>query len=206
VIEGALVNNHTLSISAGVTLQVTGSYTQASGASFKPYISSESQFGAMSVGGAATIAGTLTLVPLASFKASLGQTYQILKAASLAGKFAVETGDRINSAGLYYKPTYSASAVTLLVSQATLSLSAKSGLPGSAMTLKGSGYLPGDTITPIFIDHGGVQTTLPSVTTNESGEYTAEITIPESAALGGGTIKTLSTQTGLQLSASFKVT
>ncbi len=55
-----------------------------------------------------------------------------------------------------------ATGATLLVAQATLVASATNGPPGSAVTLSGSGYLPGDTITLTFTDNKGVVTTYPS--------------------------------------------
>ncbi len=205
-IEGALTNEGTVALSAGETLKVTGAYTQVAEGTLKVRIASASSFGTLSVGGAATVAGTLIVSPVSPFVASLGQTFAILGSTSLTGTFATETGDQINSTGLYYKPTYSATGVTLVVTQASLSLSAESGLPGSVVTLSGSGYLPGDTITPAFTDHNKVKTTFPTVTTNSSGEFSTEITIPAGAALKGGSISVKSTQTGVNISKTFTVT
>jgi hypothetical protein len=205
-IEGSLIDGYLLSISAGETLDVSGTYTQESGGSFKTAIASESEFGSLSVAGAATLAGTLKLFQVAPFKASAGQTYAILSAASLAGAFASETGDQVNSTGLYYRPTYSATGLTLVVTQSTLSVSAHNGAPGSSVTLTGTGYTPGETVTPTFTDHKGVETIYPSVTANGSGEYSSEITIPASAALGAGKIKVTGTKTGEHVSQSFDVT
>lgn len=96
--------------------------------------------------------------------------------------------------------------MTLVVTQATLSLSSESGPRGSTVTVSGSGYLPGDTITPKFVDHKKVKTVFPSVTTNSSGEFSTEITIPASAALGAGTIGVKSTQTEVNIVKTFTVT
>jgi filamentous hemagglutinin len=205
-IEGNLINDKGVSVAAGATLQVTGTYTQSSAGSFKTLIASASSFGSMSVTGAASIAGTLILRQVA-FKATLGQKYAILSSAALTGTFATETEDQVNSTGLYYQPTYSATGVTLVVAQATLVLSGTSGLPGSVVTLSGSGYLPGDTITPTFTDPKGVLTTYPTVTTNGSGEFSVEITIPGSSAVGtGASIKVKSALTSVKIGHSFKVT
>ena len=205
-LEGNLVNSGTVVLAAGETLQVSGTFTQEPAGSLKTRISSASSFGSMSVAGTATVAGTLIVFQVSPFKASLGQTYNILTSSSLTGTFAATTGDQVNSTGLYYQPTYSATGVTLLVTQATLVLSNAEGAPGSTVTLSGSGYLPGDTITPTFTDHKGVSTVFPSVTTNGSGEFSTEITIPASAAPGKGTIKTTSTRTNVNVSDAFKVT
>ncbi|MGH2853218.1 MAG: beta strand repeat-containing protein [Solirubrobacteraceae bacterium] len=205
-IEGNLINKLTVSVAAGETLQVSGSYTQESAGKLKTFIAGASDFGKLSVGGTATLAGSLAVHQTLPFRATLGQTFAIVSAASLSGTFATETEDQLNSTGLYYKPTYSATGVTLVATQATLELSASSGLPGSSVTLSGSGYLPGDTITPTFVDQKGVLTTFPTVTTNGSGEFSTEITIPASAAVGAGTIKVTSAQTGVHIGHSFKVT
>ncbi len=204
-IEGSVKNENLLSLSAGETLHITGTYTQTSKGTLREIISSASN-GAISVSGAATIAGILEVAPKAPFEGSLGQTFPILTAASLTGTFASETGAQINSTGLYYKPTYSAAGVTLVVEQATLSLLTSSGPRGSTVTLSGSGYLPGDTITPKFVDHGKVKTVFPSATINSSGEFSTEITIPASAALGAGTISVKSTQTEVTITQIFTVT
>jgi hypothetical protein len=74
------------------------------------------------------------------------------------------------------------------------------------VTVTGTGYVPGDTITPVFIDHSGVETAFPSVTANGGGEYSTEITIPASAVAGYGKIKVTSALTGVHISDSFDVT
>ncbi len=205
-IEGAVTNEGTLSLGGGETLKVTSTYTQTSNGTLQVKVGSATSFGALSVSGSATIAGTLTVIQKAPFEGSLGQTFTILTSASLTGTFAAETGDQIGSTSLYYKPTYSATAVTLVVTKASLVLSAASGLPGSSVTLSGSGYLPGDTITPKFVNHGEVKTFFPSVTTNSSGEFSTEITIPTSAARGAGSIRVKSTQTEVAITKTFTIT
>jgi hypothetical protein len=205
-IEGNLTNNLILGVAAGQTLHLTGNYTQGSAGKFKTFIASASSFGAMSVAGSATIAGTLVLRQVEPFKASLSQTYPIITGASLSGTFATELEDQINFTGLYYKPTYSSTGATLVVTQATLVRAPKSGSPGTVVTISGSGYLPGDTITPKFTDHGSVKTVFPTVTTNGSGEFSDEITIPAGAATGAGEIVVTSTITGVHVGQGFLVT
>ncbi len=206
-IQGSVVNEATLLVASGATLQITENFSQTStGGRLKVFITGSSTFGSLSITGSATLAGTLAVREVAPFKATLGQKFAILKAASVSGTFAAETEDQITYAGLYYKPTYSATAVTLEPAQATLGLSATSGAPGSTVTLTGTGYMAGDTITPTFTDSKGVTTTLPTVVTNSSGEFSSEITIPAGAAKGGGTIKATSALTGVHVNASFKVT
>jgi len=134
-----------LGIAASQTLHVTGTYTQSSAGKFKTFVASSSSFGAMAVSGSATIAGTL-VVRQQSFKALLGQTYPILTSAALTGTFASELEGQINFTGLYYKPTYSASGVTLVVTQATQVRAPKTGPAGTVVTITGSGYLPGPSL------------------------------------------------------------
>jgi hypothetical protein len=208
-IEGNLKNEKTLSLSAGVDLKVTGTYTQTKAGTLKTAIGSSSSYGVLSVTGTATIAGNLGVTVVNKFKGLLGQNYNILTSSALTGTFAKETGGGAgNSNGLYYKPIYSATGVTLVVSQATLVLSVTSGAPGTVVKLSGKGYLPEDTITPSFTDHAKVKTifTAAAVKTNSSGEFSTEITIPAGAAVGTGKITVASANTGLSFGKTFTVT
>jgi hypothetical protein len=205
-IQGNLTNKGTVSLAAGETLHVGGSYTQTSAGRLRTFIAGASSFGALSVAGSATLAGTLVSRQTPPFKGSPGQTLAIVAGASLSGTFASETEDQIDYTGLYYKPAYSATAVNLIATQLAVSLSVKSGPPGSAVTVSGSGYLPGDTVTPTFTDHAGVKTVFPSVTTDAGGKFSTEIAIGASAAAGAGTIAVTSGQTGVHVSRGFTVT
>ncbi len=77
-IEGNLVNKIILSVAAGATLQVTGTYTESSKGRFKTFIASASEYGKLSVTGAATIAGSVDVKQVLPFRATLGQMYAIL--------------------------------------------------------------------------------------------------------------------------------
>ncbi len=206
-IEGNLKNEKTVVLGAGADLKVTGTYTQGKSGTLKTEINSGSSYGALSITGTAAIDGTLTLVQSKTFLAKAGETFAILSSAALTGTFATETSDSVaGTPGLYYKPTYSATGVTLVVTQATLVLSPTSGLPGSVVKLSGSGYPPEDTITPTFTDHAKVQTVFPGVKTNSGGEFSTEVTIPGSAAVGSGSISVKGTLTGVSISETFSVT
>ena len=205
-IQGSLVSNSLVSVAAGQKLKVSGNYTQTSAARFKTFIASASEFGSLSAAGTATIEGLLAIVPVASFQATAGQTFAILSAVSLSGTFSREIGEPQIKIGLYYKPTYSATGVTLVATQVALSLSATSGLPGSPLTISGSGYPPGDKVVLAFADHKGVKTTLAEATTNSSGEYSAEVTIPAGAVAGAGTVKATSTVSSVHITETFNVT
>jgi hypothetical protein len=205
-IEGILKNEGTLSLSPGETLKVTHTYTQTGKGTLKTAIASASSFGALSVTSTAKLAGALAVTQIAPFSGTAGESFVVLGSSSQTGTFTKETGAAINTTGLYYEPTYSATGVTLHVTQVTLSLSPTSGAPGSSVTVSGSGYLPGDTITPTFIAHGGAKTAFPKVTIDSSGEFSTEITVPASAALGTGSISVKSMKTAVTIKKTFKVT
>jgi hypothetical protein len=205
-IEGNLTSTGTVSLGAGVALRIVGSYQQSSAATLKTFIAGASEYGSMSASGEASLAGMLLVHQTPPFEGSLGQTFLISASAGLAGSFATVSGDQINESGLYYKPAYFTNAVSVVPTLATLLASPTSGLPGSTVTISGTGYQPGDTITPAFTDHAGVKTALPSTTTNPGGNISTKITIPGSAAVGAGTITVTSGQTGVHVSQAFTVT
>jgi hypothetical protein len=207
-IEGGLNNEKTVSIAAGETLKLTGSYMQTTKGSLTIAIASASSFGVLSATGAATLAGALSVAPVKGFKGSLGQTYGILSASSLTGTFSDVDGAVITKSlpGLYYKPTYSATGVTLVVTQAKLTTTPTEGTPGSSVKLTGTGFPATDTVTLTFTDSKGVKTVLPSVVSNASGEFSSEVTVPPGAALGAGTFSAASALTGVAPAAPFTVT
>jgi hypothetical protein len=205
-IEGNLSNTEGIVLASGTTLKVTGDYTQASTGKLTTDIASASSFGSLSVSGPASIVGMLAVHPEGSFKAALGEKFAFLSSSALSGTFTTVSGDVINTSGLYYKPTYSTTGATLVVTQATLEPSATSGLPGATVTLKGGGYGANELVTPSFTDHAGTVTKYSTVETNASGELSTEITIPVSAATGAGTIGVTGAATGVHLTAAFEVT
>jgi hypothetical protein len=206
-IEGGLKNEKTLSLSAGATLKVTGAYVQGKKATLKTAIASASSFGALAVTGSSTIEGALSIAAAKTFFGKAGESFVILSSSSRSGTFAKEQGAAIKKAiGLYYKPTYSAGGVTLVVTQSTLVLTPTEGLPGSSVLVSGKGYLPGDTVKLSFTDHKKVKTNLPSATVNGSGEFSLEVTIPAAAAEGLGKVTAKTTQTAVSISQNFTVT
>jgi fibronectin-binding autotransporter adhesin len=206
-IEGAIKNEKTLFLAAGANLKVTGSYVQGKKGTLKTEINSASSLGVLSVTGTASIDGTLTLKQGKTFHAKAGETFAILSSSALTGTFAKETADLVaKTVGLYYKPTYSATGVTLLVTLATAALSSSEGPAGSTVTVSGGGYLPGDTIKLSFTDHKKAKTVLPSTVVNAKGEFSAEITVPPGAAEGAATINVKSTETGVSINKTFTVT
>jgi hypothetical protein len=205
-IEGNLVNQSLLRLEPDVTLDVTGNFEQTALGRTKPLIAGASEYGSMSVTGKATLGGTLVLRQLEPFKGTLGQKFTIVAAGSLNGTYASETEDQINATGLYYEPTYSSTAMTLVVAQTTQTPSPTSGPPGSPVTVSGSGYVPGDKITVRFTDRKGTQTFYPEATVNSEGEFSTVIDIPLTAVTGEGQIHTTSTETGVHINKVFTVT
>ena len=206
-IEGNLKNEKTLTLGAGATLKVTGTFVQGKKGTFGTSIAGASSVGALAVAGTAAIEGALKITQVKPFLAKAGESFAILSSSARTGTFAKESGGPIaKTIGLYYKPTYSATGVTLVATLATVTLSSSSGLPGSTVTVSGAGYPPGDTIKLTFTDHKKVKTTLPSVVTNGRGEFSTEITIPAGAAEGAATINAKSTLVGVSITKPFTVT
>ncbi len=204
-IDGSLINAKDLSLAAGASLQITGSYTQTAKGKLHTTIAGPSSFGSLSASGAATLeGGGLISEQTAPFSASAGESFAILSSAGLTGTFAKQTGEKINSSGLYYKPLYSAGGVALQATQATLTLSTSSGAPGSTVTLTGSGYIPGDTIIP-FVTAAGEETEFPAATANTNGELETTVTIP-AVAPGNAKIRVKGTQTPVSITKTFKIT
>ncbi|MFI4991741.1 MAG: hypothetical protein ACHQHO_12625, partial [Solirubrobacterales bacterium] len=206
-IEGALKNEKTLSLAAGATLKVTASYSQGHKGTLKSAVASATSFGALAVGGAATLDGSLALAQSKTFFAKAGNSFAILSSSARTGTFVKAKSLAVKKApGLYYKPTYSPTGVTLLVTQATLIASPSEALPGSTVTFSGTGYVAGDTLKLSFTDHKSAKTVLPVVTVNGSGEFSTEFTIPAGAAVGAAKLNAKSTETAVSVNGTFTVT
>jgi len=112
-IEGSLVNEKTVTLLAGVTLKVAGSYSQNKKGTLSPQIAGPSSFGVLAVTGTASIAeGKLKLKQIKPFLATAGEKFTILSSAGLTGTFAKVSGQKIKGGG-EYKPLYGPSSVTL---------------------------------------------------------------------------------------------
>ena len=111
-LEGSLSNEGLVSLGAGTTLKLTGAYTEAAAATLETMIGGASNFGALSVSGAATLAGTVWARQVDSFKGELGQKFAILSAASRSGSFGHTSGATIGP-DLYYSPVNTATGTNL---------------------------------------------------------------------------------------------
>jgi hypothetical protein len=206
-VEGSVKNEGTVSLSAGETLKVTGTYTETSKGTVKTAIASSSSFGALSVAGAAKVAGTLTVTEVALFAGKGGETFGIVASPSLTGTFSdLDATASTGTPGLYYMPAYSSTAVTLKATQATLTPTPAKGKAGSKVKLTGTGYRPGEKVKLVFLDAKKGKSAFPTATANGSGEISAEGTISSKAVKGTGTFSASDTlDTGLVVKASFEV-
>ncbi len=206
-LEGSIKQEGLLALGAGETLKVTGEYTQNGKGTLKTAIASSSKFGAVAVSGKAKLAGALEVVEIESFLGKAGETFAILSSSARSGTFTDLDGVITATPGRYYQPTYSATGVTLVDTRATLTPTPSEGAPGSSLTLKGTGYLPGEKVKLTFVDAKGKKSTLATVVASSGGEISAEVKLPASAAAGVGTFSaTGGTITGLVVTATFTVT
>src|SRR5580692_7081815 len=113
-LEGSLTNDRLLSLGAGTTLKLTGGYTEAKAGTLETMIGGTSNFGALSVTGSATLAGTVLARQVDSFKGENGQKFAILSAASRSGAFGHTSGATIGP-DLYYSPVNTATGTNLEV-------------------------------------------------------------------------------------------
>ncbi len=114
--EGTVVNAGRLSIDAGVKLMQVGPFTQGKAGTLRTAIASASSYGALSVSGTATLAGTIEPAPIGGFKASSGSKLVVLTATARSATFEFEKNGAIGG-GLYYKPVYSSEDATLEASE-----------------------------------------------------------------------------------------
>jgi hypothetical protein len=210
-LEGDLANRGLVSLSAGSRLHVAGGYDQATTGRLKTFIAGATHYGSLAVERIVSLAGTLVTKQVAPFKASLGETFALLTQNELndsyvIGAFSYEPSAQIDDTGLFFEPVYSENEVSLRVAKATARLSAYSGRAGIAVTVSGSEYPNGDTITPTFTDSKGVTTSYPSVTVEPGGKFSTTVEIPSGAALGIGKVKVQSAQNRVKVSRNFTVT
>jgi len=206
-VQAATVTNTSGNVAPGAspgTLTITGGYTQSSKGKLTVEIAGNGagQYDVLAVTGAATLGGTLVLAP--SFTATLGQTFGIVTAGSLTGKFKKVSKASIKS-GLYYAPTYTGTGSSLVVKQATVSVPGTA-MHGATIGVSGTGWLPGDKVTLTFTDSASAKTIYPTVTANGSGSFSTTITIPAAAALGTGKVNAKSTITSVSLTKNVSVT
>jgi hypothetical protein len=205
--QGNLINEKALTVDPGVTLQLyttSGNYSQTSKGTFTTRIDAAGNRGQLTATGSLTLAGTLAISRAKAYAPTSG-TFPLLSGASLTGAFTKETGAVIKSPR-YFLATDSATTASITVTTASTSLTATSGPPGTSVTVNGSGYPPGDTVTITFKDSAGTTTTLATAATTGTGTFSQGVTIPAGAAVGKGKLAAKSAFAGVTVSKEFNVT
>ena len=101
------------------TLTVSGNYSQGSGGTLRTEIAGTTpgtQFDRLSVGGSATLNGTLAIANAPAFDPAVSDTFEVLSAGSVSGTFSSVTGAEQPS-GKTYTANYNVDDVTLSVAQ-----------------------------------------------------------------------------------------
>jgi hypothetical protein len=198
-------------------LQNTCRYNQEPKGRLRTLIASASDYGRILVGDGGRLEGELDVRTLAPFAPAPEELFTVIGGSSngLEHEFDVETEHPVDYTGLYYKPTYSSfGQFKLKVTQVTEARTPTKGAPGTLATVSGSGYAEAGhlgEVTLTFTDHEGVQTVYPNVFLGEggklkAGEFSTQIEVPATAALGMGKVTVTSPQDDVHISKSFNVT
>jgi hypothetical protein len=205
------VNNGTIDIRAGgeLSFNVNGgvNFTQTSQGTLRIGIKSGSSFGRLlhQTGGTLALDGQLSVVRKKTYKPGAGTSFGVVLKDSPGGSFT-KVVDAIVDKARYFKPVYAPDRVTLLVSDATLAALPASGPPGTSVTLSGSGFPAGDSVTLKFKDVDGTKTSLGTVTTDANGAFSVSKTVPANADPGVGKLSAKSQVTAVTPKAAFTVT
>jgi hypothetical protein len=103
------------------TLTINGNYTQAPGATLNEEIASASDYDRLVVNGAATLDGTIAVVPVGGYVPPNGQTFDVITATSSTGTF--QTVDQpAGPAGAFYDPAYPGGATAFRLTANSVSI------------------------------------------------------------------------------------
>jgi hypothetical protein len=198
--EPATVEGDVLGGDLDGTLKIVGSLQKAERVSV--YITG-SKVGRLEVSGAATLKGGLGIG--GDFKQDVGQTFVVLTAGSLSGEFGRWPW---SSSTTYYRPSYTATDVTVQVKEVAVSLLPSQGPPGTHVTFSGDDWPAGDGIAFRMFDAARHKFKLGRTTVDSLGHFSTTITMPPGAAPGPATIKISSKVRvqGLQVRKTFTVT
>jgi hypothetical protein len=202
---GSLSNQKTLTLDAGTDLRIQGAFEQTAKGTLQTSIAGTSSVGQLHATGAATLAGALSLVTVPPFTPAPGQTFPVVAAASRSGQMTKVVKAPIGKAGLYYRPVYDATSLTLAVSKALLAVSPGSGPAGSSVTVTGDGWSPGETVGLTFQDKGKHKTTLAPATPDASGHFSVTVQIPTGATSGAGKLSAKASVEGVSTKTTFTV-
>jgi hypothetical protein len=202
----AWTNSGTIDLAARGTINLTGTaFTQTASGLLKTAVDSETAFGTIGGPGTRSLGGTLSILRRKAFKPGPGVTFDVVTGSSRAGEFAKLLKGIIQQTR-YFRPSYSADRLSLVVTDAHLSATPASGPRGTPVTLSGSGYPANDTVTLKFKDSSAKTTGLGKVTTDASGAFSTTKNVPANAVLGIGTFSGKSAITTVTPKASFSVT
>jgi hypothetical protein len=203
---GRLVNQKTLDLGAGTTLDLTGDYTQSTSGIFKTALDSLTSFGALNVSGTASLKGGLTIVRKASFDPAAGSQLDVLTASGGPSGSWTKVAGAVIKNQKYFLPTYLPDAAALVVRVAAVALDPAGGPPGTRVTLNGSGFPPTTDVTLKFKDSAGKVTSYPRAAVGGNGSFSVQRDVPGGAAPGPGKFTAKSTLTGVVVNATFTVT
>ena len=195
-LAGAVVNGGTALVEAAGTLTIDGSYQQAASATLEEVVPGAIGFGAMTVTGAATLGGTLTVGLQSGAVVAAGETLSVVTAAGgVSGTFAelvyngataLGTSSLAIGNGLFLNQVYGADAMSLVVS-ATAAAPPVLTAPGTVVANLGSAApIGGLAVTVAAV--GSVSVTLADVT----GERAATVAVGATVAGDNSTQLTLS--------------
>jgi hypothetical protein len=89
---------------------------------------------------------------------------------------------------------------------AHLRLSPNSGLPGTPVQVKATGFAAFEQVTITFIDSVNGETVLGTFTSDASGDLAAQVTIPENATVGAQKVTAVGATSSQKAQAKFTVT
>lgn len=84
--------------------------------SLQTTITSASNFGKLSVTGASSITGKLTMKQGKTFKGADHESFALLSSSALTGTFSVLKGEKVKKSTLVFVPTYSGTGAALVIS------------------------------------------------------------------------------------------
>ena len=205
VINGNLSQQKNFGLDHKVTLQVNGNFAQIGRTTiFRSLVFGDSDFGKVSVSGAATLNGTLSILSLASYKPSVGATLALITSGTRSGTFRKITGTSFGAR--YLAPVYSPTGLTLVGGEASISVSPTSAPRGTSVAITGAGFPANDTVKLTFKDAAGTVTTLPSAQSDSSGSFSTNFIVPAGAAVGKAKVTAKSNLTGASTVKSLTVT
>jgi hypothetical protein len=205
-VPGGFSNSGVISLGSSDTLDVSGSYTQATTGRLSVDVAGTgagSTYGQLAISGTAKLGGALAITK--GYAPGKGDTQQPVTYSSGTGRFSSVTGTSAGQ-GLFFILQYTPESAELVTTATKLQVSPAKGAPGTAVTVKGSGFSPGEAVTLSFQDASGRLTDLTPATANSSGAFTVSETVPPGAASGAGSFIALGQTSDVSVHRPFTVT